>query len=102
MKLFLMFFAIALFAFNSFAQEVETAEPQQQRVAEKLLSEEILERLAENMRSRYSQKNIQTLLFRKRELEKQLRSPKLPAQTRQRLNLEHTIIQERINELELN
>ena len=48
------------------------------------------------MHDRYVQKSTQTLYFRKKELEKQLRSQKLPIQTRQRLNLEYSVIQEEI------
>ncbi|MBO5997014.1 MAG: hypothetical protein J6P93_00595 [Alphaproteobacteria bacterium] len=98
MKLFLMLFAFVLLASASFAQEVEDSNVQPK--TEKMFSEELTERLLENMRSRYSEKNMQTLLFRKKDLERQLRSPRLSNQTRQRLNLEYSVVLEAIDQYE--
>lgn len=94
MKLFLMSFTIVLFAFTCVAQEAENTNPQP--VSQKLFSEELIERLSDNMHDRYSKKSTQTLYFRKKELEKQLRSQKSSVQTRQRLNLEYSVIQDEI------
>ncbi|MBP5535033.1 MAG: hypothetical protein J6Y03_05990 [Alphaproteobacteria bacterium] len=97
MKLFLISFVLVLATFNSFAQQAETPAPTNNAV-KVLFSEDLNEKLLENMRYRYSKKSVQTLLFRKRELEKQLRSQKLSDQTRQRLNLEYSVIQEKLSE----
>ena len=97
MKLFLMFFALVLFSFDLFAEQAEmpTATENNFKVQ---FSEELNDKLLENMRYRYAQKSTKTLLFRKRELEKQLRSQKLSDQTRQRLSLEYFVIQEKLTE----
>lgn len=99
MKLFLVFFAVVLFAFNSFAQTAETHSSSAGKV-KVTFSDELNEKLLDNMRYRYAQKDLKTLTFRKRELEKQLRSQKLSAQTRQRLDLEYLVIQERLAQIE--
>ena len=99
MKLFLIFFAVVLFAFNSFAQTVEAPAAPTGKV-KITFSDELNEKLLDNMRYRYAQKDIQTLTFRKKELERQLRSQKLSDQTRQRLDLEYLVIQERLAQTE--
>ena len=99
MKLFLILFAISFVAFNSFAQQAETPASETGNV-KVTFSDELNEKLMDNMRYRYAQKDIQTLTFRKKELEKQLRSQKLSSQTRQRLNLEYFVIEERLAESE--
>ena len=99
MKLFLIFFAIILFTFNSFAQTAEATSTQTGKV-KVIFSDELNEKLLDNMRYRYAQKDLKTLTFRKRELEKQLRSQKLSAQMRQRLDLEYLVIQERLAQIE--
>ena len=97
MKLFLMLFALVLFSFNLFAQQAETPVTTSTNFKVQF-SEELNEKLLENMRYRYAQKSTRMLLFRRKELEKQLRSQKLPDQTRQRLSLEYFVIQERLAE----
>lgn len=90
MKLFLTFFVITFLAFNCVAQEAPVANPQP------VFSEDLTEKLLDNMQDRYAKKSTHTLHFRKKELEKQLRAQRLPHQMRQRLNLEYSVIQEEI------
>ena len=94
MKTLLLVFTLIFLSFNAFAQEkqndIQKQEPQL------VFSEDLEEELLINMRRRYATKDVNTLLIRKKELEKQLHSTQLPSLTRQRLELELAVIDERL------